>query len=227
MTLLSFVTTKRLLLLGALLIGGLHMRAAAQIFDFNGASWREEVLLHDGSKIIVERFLQRGGRHAIGQEPPIREQRLTFSLPISNERVVWEDKFTEDIGTANFMPLLLEISKDAAYLVVSPMGSLSYKKWGKPNPPYVVFQYRDKEWRRIPLGDLPLEFNTPNLTFSSADIEAKKTGQDPISADTIGKLYEGYRQPEYKTILRTPLDAWSPRTAYPGPQAPHPIAPRK
>lgn len=32
---------------------------------FGEASWKEEVLLHDGSKIIVKRWQKREGRHEI------------------------------------------------------------------------------------------------------------------------------------------------------------------
>jgi hypothetical protein len=44
----------------------------------DGTSWKEEVLLHDGTKLIVERSVVRKGRHEIGQKPPIGEERLDF-----------------------------------------------------------------------------------------------------------------------------------------------------
>jgi hypothetical protein len=195
------------------------------VYGFGGDSWKEEVLLHDGSKIIVERSVERGGRHEIGQKPPIKEQSLTFNLPSTNENITWEDKFTEDVGSANFLPMLLDVRKDMAYLVVHPMGSLSYIKWGSPNPPYVVFKYQNKRWNRITLQELPMELTIPNLIFSSPDDEAKKVGQRIISAEAIKRLYDSYRQPEFKTILRTPIDYGPPRLEYKGPKAPHPITP--
>lgn len=216
---------KRIMELGLFLLIGVSMSANAGLFGFGGTSWKEEVLLHDGSKIVVERLVERGGRHEIGQEPPIKEQSLSFILPSKNENVTWEDKFTEDVGGANFLPMLLEIRKDTAYLVVHPMGSLSYIKWGSPNPPYVLFKYQNKKWSRITLQELPAEFKMPNLIFSSPDSEAKKMGQRIVSAETIKKLYEDYKQPEYKTILRTPLDHWKTRPEHKGPKAPHPITP--
>ncbi len=193
---------KRIVRFGLILTLGASMNVEAGLFGFGGTSWKEEVLLHDGGKIIVERTVERGGRHEIGQQPPIKNQSLTFVLPGTNESVTWEDKFTEDVGGANFLPMQLEIRKDTAYLVVDPMGCLSYNKWGRPNPPYVVFKYQGKAWQRIALQELPAEFKLPNLIFSSPDDEAKKAGQPIISAETIRALYEGYRQPEYKTILR-------------------------
>ena len=198
---------KQITKLGFLLMMGVSMNTNAGLFGIGSTSWKEEVLLHDGSKIIVTRTVERGGRHEIGQQPPIKEQSLTFVLPSTSESVIWEDKFTEDVGGANFLPMQLGIHKDTAYLVVYPMGCLSYNKWGRPNPPYVVFQYQGKEWKRITLQELPAEIKTPNLIFSSPDDEAKKMGQSIAPAEKIKALYERYKQPEFKTILRE---------AYPG-----------
>jgi hypothetical protein len=171
----------------------------------SATSWKEEVLLHDGRKVIVERTVDRGGRHEIGQEPPIKEQSLSFTLPGTSEKVNWEDKFSDDIGSANFLPKLLDIHKATVYSLAHPMGCLSYNKWGRPNPPYVIFKYQNKAWKRISLQDLPVEIKMPNLIPSSPDDEAKKTGQAIVSAEAIKKMYEGYKQPEYKTILREEL----------------------
>ena len=197
--------------LGLLLMIGVAMTAGAGSFGLSRTSWKEEVLLHAGSKIIVSRTVERGGRHEIGQQPPIKEQSLSFTLPDTNESVTWEDKFTDDVGGANFLPMQLEIRKDRAYLVVHPMGSASYNKWGSPNPPYVVFKFQNKQWNQIPLQELPTEFTTPNLIFSSPDEEARKAGQRIVSAEAIKSIYARYKQSEYKTILRTPLDHWKPR----------------
>src|SRR5450759_126592 len=149
---------KRLTRLGLLLMLGVSMNAGAGFLGFGGTSWKEEVLLNEGSKIIVERTVDRGGRHEIGQQPPIKNQSVTFTFPIANESVTWEDNFTEDIGGANFLLMQLEIRKDIAYLVANPMGCLSYNKWGRPNPPYVVFKYQNKAWNRITLQELPVVF---------------------------------------------------------------------
>ena len=132
----------------------------------SGDSWKEEALQPDGSTIIVTRTVDRGGRHEVGQEPPIKTQSIEFNLPSSNEKVVWRDNFSEDLGGASFLPKLLGVRKGEAYLLASPMGCLSYNKWDRPNPPYVVFKYASKQWDRVDLKELPLEFKTPNLVPS-------------------------------------------------------------
>lgn len=184
---------------------GVTLTACAQPGRSDTTTWKEEVLQHDGTKLVIERTVKRGGRHEVGQHPPIKEQSLAFALPGSQQKVTWDDPFTADIGGANFLPMLLEAQKDVAYLVVYPMGCLSYNKWGRPNPPYVVFKYQDRQWGRIALQELPLEVKTPNLIFSEPDDEARNSGQSIVSAETIKNHYEGYRQPEYKTILREPV----------------------
>ena len=191
--------------IGLILTLGASMSAYAGLFGLGGTSWKEEVLLHDGSKIIVKRTVERGGRHEIGQKPPYKEQSLSFIMPGTNQRVTWEDHYSEDIGTANFLPMLLEIVKGTPYLVVHPMGCLSYNKWGRPNPPYVIFKYDGKEWQRITLPQLPIEIKTPNLIFSMPDIEVEKMGKQLIPAEMIKQIIDRYRQPEYKTILREAL----------------------
>jgi hypothetical protein len=199
------------------------MSADGALFGIGGTSWKEEVLLHDGGKIVVERSVERGGRHEIGQKPSFKEQRLTFTLPGTSQEVIWEDHFSEDVGSSNFLPMLVDIRNDTAYLVAYPMGCLSYNKWGRPNPPYVIFKYHGKEWQRVPLHELPNEIKIPNLVFSAPDIEVEKSGKDFISAEMIKAITARYRQPEYKTILREPLAKERCPQYSSGPKAPIPI----
>ena len=206
-------------LLVAILILGTSMNAFG-FLGFGGTSWKEEVLLHDGQKIVVERSVDRGGRHEIGQKPPYKEQSLVFALPGTNQQVRWEDKFSEDLGMANFLPMLLDVRDGVAYLVVSPMGCLSYNKWGRPNPPYVVFKYDGKAWQRIPLEELPTEIKTPNLIFSMPDIEVGKAATGFMTVEKIKAIISGYKQPEYKTILREPLSKERCPQYPSGPKAP-------
>ena len=181
------------------------LNAFASFLGFGGTSWKEEVLLHDGSKIVVERSVERGGRHEFGQRPSFSKQSLSFVLPSINQRVTWEDQFSDDVGSSNFSPMLLEIVDDAAYVLSHPLNDLSYSKWGCPNPPYVIFKYRNKEWKRIPLQELPMEIKLPNLVISSPDDVAKEAKHGFLSAEMIKQENEGFRQPEFRTILREPV----------------------
>lgn len=197
---------------------GLSSRAEAGLFGFGGDSWQEEVLLHDGSKIMVDRMVKRGGRHEIGQKPPYKEQRMSFTMPGTTQTVAWEDHYSDDLGQANFLPMALDIVGGMPYLVVHPMGCPSYNKWGRPNPPYVVFHYHEKEWKRIPLEQLPAAITTPNMIFSEPDAQIERFGTRVVTADMIKGVIGGYKQPEYKTILRESVKPdWPSQTSCPIP----------
>ena len=191
---------KRITKLGLILMLGASMSACG-----NSTSWKEEVLLHDGQKIIVERYVNRGGRSEIGQKPPAKEQSVTFTHPITNDRITWKSEFSKDVGMANFKPLLLDIFQGTAYMVTSPVGCLSYNKWGRPNPPYVVFKYQSKEWKRIAIQELPAEIKTPNLIISSPDTNVELLGKSFVKAEDVQKINSSLTQPEYRSILREGL----------------------
>jgi hypothetical protein len=192
------VLMQRMMKLGLILLLGASISACS-------TSWKEEVQLHDGSKIIVKRSVERGGRHELGQQPPIKEQDFNFTLPTTNELIVWKSAFSEDVGLADFMPMLVDIVQGSAYVVTAPVGCLSYNKWGRPNPPYVAFKYEGKEWKRIPLQELPAVITTPNLIFSSPDNKVEEMGKSFITAEEIQRIISNYSQPEYRRILREAL----------------------
>jgi hypothetical protein len=105
------------------------------------------------------------------------------------------------------------------------MGCLSYNKWGRPNPPYVVFQYQNSEWKRIPLQELPGEITTPNVLFSEPDVQVERFGTRVVSATMIKGVIANYKQPEFKTILREPVKRERCPQYSSGPRAPAPISP--
>ena len=208
--------------IGLILTLGASMSACAK----NTFAWKEEVLLHDGSKIIVKRSQSYGGRHEIGQTPPIKEQTITFTPPGTNKAITWKSEYGEDIGRSNFILLALHILKGTPYIVASPNLCLSYNKWGRPNPPYVFFKYDSKAWQRIALAELPAEFQEINLVVSTKVEEETITANPLISAELVKKLNRSLEQPEYKTILREPLPTGQLCPQYSsGPKAPIQILP--
>lgn len=218
--------SKALKVIGLILTLGVSMSVDAGLFGFGEKSWKEEVLLHDGSKIIVDRTVKRHGRHEIGQRPPIGEQSIRFTMPSTKQHVVWNDEYSEDVSGANFNLMMLDIAQGTAYLLATPAGCLSYNKWGRPNPPYVVFKYQGSKWKRISLKELPSEINTPNMLHSSPDDVAEKKAKDGVvSAAVIREENDGYKKPEYKSILREPLARERCPQYSSGPKAPVQITP--
>lgn len=194
---------------GLILTMGASMSASAGWFGFGGTSWKEEVLLHDGQKIIVKRSQSYGGQHEIGQPSPIKEHTISFTPPGSKTEFTWTSEYGEDIGRTNFNLLALHVLNGTPYVIASPNLCLSYNKWGRPNPPYVFFKYDGKEWRRVEVSELPAEFKTVNIDFRMTwHIRDKKIKFDAgglLSAETIKRHNEENEEPEYRTILREPL----------------------
>ena len=191
----------------SLMILGGGMSACA-----DGTSWKEEVLLHDGKTLIVERSVVRKGRSEPFKRPPIGEESLSFKLPVTHDRIRWRDEYGDDVGMSNFGLLMLEVDQISAYIVAEPRGCLSYNKWGRPNPPYVVFKFQGGDWKRIALQELPARFKTPNLVMYSPDNAAKQAGGGLITAEMVNRINNkgpfsaAYPQPpQYKTILREPV----------------------
>lgn len=170
-----------------------------------GDHWKEEVLLHDGRKIVVDRSQAYGGRHEIGQRPPIMEQELSFSMPGNGTRLNFKNEYGKDIGRANFKLLALHILNGTPYVIAEPNLCLSYNKWGRPNPPYVIFKHDGKDWQRIQLKELPTEFADINLVVETKAEAKRLPWLFPTSVEFIKKLNSSLSQPEFKTILREPL----------------------
>lgn len=171
----------------------------------NTASWKEEVLLHDGSIIIVERWQKRSGGSEIGSKPDVSDQSITFTIPGTNKTVKWEDEYSREIDRSNFMLLALHFLNNTPYIITTPRLCLSYNKWGRPNPPYVIFKYETKEWKRIDIAELPIEFKNINLVINIQSHEEKLVGQGTTSAEMVKKLNSSLTQEEFKEIARTPL----------------------
>jgi len=192
-----------LLFLVLILMGGVPHAHAFLGFG-NSASWKEEVLLHDGGKIVVTRSQTRGGRGEVGQSP-IKEHSITFTPSGEEKAITWKDEYSEDVGHSNFDLLALHLLNNTPYIVASSYGCLAYNKWGRPNPPYIVFKYDGTVWQRIPLSEIPVEFTAINLVINASAHEKKLLDQGVVSAAMVEKFNSSLTQPYLKTILRTPL----------------------
>jgi len=198
----------RWLFLVSALIVAIEMSACAMVgaLPFGGDSWKEEVLLHDGSKVVVERKVERGGRHEVGQPSPIKEHTVTFTLSHTGQTITWTSEYDESLGRTNFHLLAVHVLNGTPYIVTEPNLCLSYNKWGRPNPPYVFFKYDGTAWQRIPLEAVPTEFITLNVAISlDTRYVRDMVSRRVVPAETIRERNSQLPQPEYKTILREPV----------------------
>lgn len=185
--------------LAAILLGGC---ATGVLGTLSTTSWKEEVELHDGTKIIVDRYQSYGGAHEIGQGAPIRTQEIRFVMPGRHWPLSFKSEYSEDVGRANLFMLALHIKDDVPYLVTEPNLCLAYNKWGRPNPPYVIFKHDGKEWQRIPITELPAEFKTINLVVETHHKEEQFRKDGVFSAEQVRKFNRELPQKELKQILR-------------------------
>ena len=189
--------------LGLLLMLGASMTANAGLFGHT-MSWKEEVVLHDGKIVVVERFFNLGGYPAIESHnrSPL-DQTLTFTLPGSNKTVAWKTEYRDELPQPNSLsPLLLDVVSGVPYLATGTSGCISYNKWGRPNPPYIVFKYVNDEWKRIPLEEFPPELVQANL-MSRPDSRVLKSY---YTVEQVKEQMQGRNiAAEARTILREAL----------------------
>lgn len=156
---------QRIAKLGLILMLGASMSACAGLFGLGGASWKEEVPLHDGGILVVDRHYSLGGYPTLdARERQALDQTVTFTLPGSNRKVSWKTKYRQDLPEPNSLsPLLLDIVGGVPYLATSPAGCIAYNKWGRPNPPYILFKYTNEAWQQTPMKEFPSELVGANL----------------------------------------------------------------
>ncbi len=186
----------------------------------NSTSWKEEVLLHDGKRLIVERSMSydpKGGRQ-IGQAAPQSEETLKFTLPSSSKSISWKSDFGQDLQD-NLDLLALDIVDGKPYIVTLPSRCHAYNKWGRPNPPYVLFRYDGVAWQRIAIAELPKEIKRANVViggYGDAEkdqlrgmgIDVKQT-KPYVTAEVIDRFNrEGRNDPSglrMRVFVRTPI----------------------
>lgn len=147
-----------------LVILGFALNTQAGLFD-RTKQWKEEVLLHDGRIVVVERRFKLGGFPSPdAHERAVLDETISFVLPDSEQKISWKTEFRNDVSELNSLsPLLLDVVGGVPYLATSPAGCIAYNKWGRPNPPYVLYKYVDGAWQRIPLQEFPSELVRANL----------------------------------------------------------------
>ena len=218
-----------LLCISLMILGG-SMSACAM---GDKTSWKEEVLLHDGKKIIVERSQTYGGYPTIeSRERDVLDEEWIFRIPGSDRKVVWKSDFRRPPEGDSLMLLQLNFLNGVPYIATSPAGCLAYNHWKRPNPPYVFFTYDGKVWKQISLSTFPAVFKESNVVVGGRSNPKKQAGTT-LSVDTIkeeNRNLELYLQ----RIVREPLKAGamgvscpdysSPR--YMSPKAPNPIEPQ-
>ena len=170
---------------------------------FDTTSWKEEVLLHDGSKIIIKRVYHLGHPRTLDStEKSNLDETVTFTLPGTNKEITWKTDFRDAKLEPNSLDILvLDIVNGTPYIATNPRGCSSYNKWARPNPPYIFFKYDGNDWKRIPLEEFPAVIDKVNVIVSRPPAELQKSFYTVEQVNQRNHDLEG----EYKTIVRTSM----------------------
>ncbi len=190
--------------LAVLIVLGTSMNAFGFWGFGDSSSWKEEVLLHDGKTIVVERKQTYGSKPTIdSRERSVLDEEWTFQNPANQQHVVWKNNLRRPPEGSSLMLMILGIKDSAPYIATSPAGCIAYNHWGRPNPPF--FRYDGAQWQRIPLAEFPAEFKEANVVVGGRGSPEKQSGKT-LSVAMVheqNKLLESH----HRTILREPMAA--------------------
>src|SRR5206468_5960130 len=108
-------------------------------------SWKEEVLLPDGRKILVKErrdFIEGYGT---------RRTWLTFSLPEMGGEQTWSEWL---------YPTMIGVADGTVYVVGRPRGSRQFSMYSHPKYVYVAYQWHGDKFERVPFMSVPEHLRT-------------------------------------------------------------------
>ena len=188
---------KQIVRLGLLLLTGGSMSACSATM-----SWKEEVLLNDGSRVISERFYNLGSFPGFDAHERVPlDETVTFSWPGTNKEIVWKSDFRDSDPEPNSLNLIrFDVVSGVPYIATYPAGCIAYNKWGRPNPPQILFKYAGDQWQRIALEELP-----PELIGARANVIVGRPATSLLKSfyhvEDVDAKNAPIGTPEYKAIL--------------------------
>jgi hypothetical protein len=167
--------------------------------------WPEEVLLHDGRVIVVERSVRTGEVPVeFGQRPGESDYTLTFKA-LDGASVTWHG------GRDRFVPIILDLVDGVPYVVAIGATGLVYPREGCPRPPYFFFRWTNGEWARTSYEDFPKIVRNANLTAGLtyyAPWRERVANGDLITQEDVSKRLRT-ANPEVRVVREdapTPMD---------------------
>jgi hypothetical protein len=157
--------------------------------------WKEEVRLHDGRLIVVERSRVMSGPREPFRSATVGKWTLAFENPNKPGK-----KISLDVhGGAD--PMLLGFVQGIPYVAIQPGRGDARYFYNCPDPPYIFFRY-DGEWRRIELAEFPRELVARNLPNDTPEYEARSRKWGIITSLEMQKLLEIVKRENSVRIIR-------------------------
>lgn len=151
---------KRQFLRGLILLSS--VAALVGCFGANDMKWTEDVKLPDGRIITLKRFVELEGRGAYMSGNRTESlQRFEFEHPAATGEVIrWENR--KDQGLLRTVALWLD--QDKPRILTVPAYGDDFFAFNCPNPPYLLYEYSEKNWRSLPLAQVKIKRLRSNVT---------------------------------------------------------------
>ncbi|MDY0745769.1 hypothetical protein SNE35_14715 [Paucibacter sp. R3-3] len=164
-------------------------------------AWREQVLLQDGTRVLVDRtarfsenWVAGGGGGSVNKGMTLRVvQGPTLTLP-----PVWDDRF---------VPIVLELDASTGewVIVATFFHCDSWYELGRPPLPYAEYRYRDGRWTRQALLKHWVGHSANVLVVDLTDKDVM-TGREVLTIERKKAIDElSNALPEYKRVV----DHWT------------------
>ena len=133
--------------------------------------WSEDLVLHDGRRIKVEREISFTFKHSMGDagsgfsvsKNRLSNYRLQFKHPETGKVIDWQ-------GEGSVAPVLLDVIDGIPYLVLSaPPTKETERVYGCTELPFIYLQYDTKsrnKWRAVSEDLAPRALKIANLSFA-------------------------------------------------------------
>lgn len=178
--------TTRFVRLGVLLSAGFAINACGE--SGRTLDWKQEVQLHDGRVIVVERISKQTGNIFPENVVMESEQTLSFTHPDTQEKIRW----TLPQG---LLPAALDFDQKTPYFILRAYTVSDYNKWECPNPPWLVYRYERNAWSRVQFEELPLSITHRNLLPMFKVGPLKESG-GMVTVRQLEEYWKSYPKPE-------------------------------
>jgi len=155
---------KQLARLVLILVGFTALPGCARDAGFR--TWQEEVKLNDGRVIVVTQKRRCESAYTGAEMAPCisRETWLTIKLPeFGDKEIVWNEKLK---------PMVVNVHQGQLYVVGRPPTGREFDLYGKPQPPYIAYRWKEGIWERMPLVEIPEAIYDANMII---DLPPKET----------------------------------------------------
>lgn len=127
--------------------------------------WKEDVLLNDGRVVTLDRYQEFKGPHEIGQPPTESDYWFELVHPDTGEKVRWK-------GDRIHATVALISNEKSLYLLTM----VTFDGWirlGCPDPGFLLWQWRDANWHRVAMEQIPVRRVQANMTVFPASMRDK------------------------------------------------------